>query len=69
MILCAVTYLVASLFEILWISGDGDGVMRVTRMVGMGIEACRGGWGWIQSLWGWMRTGTKVCPCAGLYCD
>lgn len=48
---------------------DGDGVMRVTGMVGMGIEACRGGWGWIQSLWGWMRTGTKVCPCAGLYCD
>jgi len=36
--------------------------------LGMEIEVCRDGWGWIQSLRGWMGMGTKVRPRAGLYC-
>ena len=40
--------------------GDEDGV--VWGRLGMGIEVCGDGCGWIQSLWGWMGMGTKVRP-------
>jgi len=33
---------------------------------GMGMRLCGDGWGWIQSLRGWMGMGTKVRPRVGV---